>query len=133
KGEVAMMKKKRFLSIIVIGLALFLSACSGGGDTDIAIGPPASETNSLSQAILEAYDIGEGDYTDYQEGFGDAADELQVGNIDISVCVLGMSAGNIVTFQGSTGYVRLLGLSDDVIEAVEQVTRYETYTIPSDT
>src|SRR5699024_11492932 len=106
-----MMTNKRFFSIIVIGLVLFLSACSGGGDTDIAIGPPASETTSLSQAILEADDIGEGDYTEYQEGFGDAADEVQDGNIDMSVGVLGMPAGNIDNLHASTGDVGLLGLS----------------------
>lgn len=128
-----MMKKKRFLSIIVVGLALFLSACGGGGDTDIAIGPPASETNSLSQAILEAYDIGEDDYTEYQEGFGDAADEVQDGNIDISIGILGMPAGNIENLQASTGDVKLLDLSGDVIESVEQDTGYEAFTIPSDT
>src|SRR5699024_10739059 len=110
-----MMKKKRFLSIIVIGLALFLSACGGGGDTDIAIGLPASESNSLSQAILEAYDIVEGDYTKYQEGFGDAADEVQDGNIDISVVFLGMLVAYIENVQASTVYLRLLRLSDDVI------------------
>src|SRR5699024_5147724 len=115
-----MMKRKRFLRIIVIGLALFLSACGDGGDTDIAIGPPASETNSLSQAILKAYDIGEGDYTEYQAAFGDAADEVQDGNIDISVGVLGMPSGNIEKLQSSTCDVRLLDLSDDVIEDDEQ-------------
>src|SRR5699024_12532450 len=90
---------------------------------------PASETNSLSQAILEAYDIGEGDYTEYQEGFGDAADEVQDGNIDISVGVLGMPAGNIENVQASTGDARLVGLSDDVIEAVGQDTGYEAFRI----
>src|SRR5690625_6904742 len=106
-----MMKKKRFLSIIVIGLALFLSACGGGGDTDIAIGPPASETNSLSQAILEAYDIGEGDYSEYQEGFGDAADGVQDGNIDVSIGILGVPAGNIESLQASTGDVKMISLT----------------------
>src|SRR5699024_10474599 len=105
-----MLMKKRFVSIRVIELTFFLSDCAGAADTGIAIGPPASETNTLSQAILEAYDIGEGDYTKYQEGFGDAADEVQDGNIDISVGVLGMPAGNIENLQASTGDVRLLGL-----------------------
>src|SRR5699024_12292872 len=89
--------------------------------------------NSLSQAILEAYDIGEGDYTEYKEGFGGAADEVQEGNIDISGGVLGMPAGNIENLQASTGDVRVLGLSDDVIEAVEQDTGYEAFRIPRDT
>lgn len=128
------MKKKLFLlSSVMAGLVLVLAACSQGGGTDVAIGPPASETNSLSKSILDAYGIEEGDYKEYQEGFGDAADEVQDGNIDVSFGVLGMPAGNVENLQASTNDVKLLDLSDEVIESVEKDTGYEAFTIPSDT
>ena len=73
-------------------MVLVLSAC-GGGKKNIAIGPPASETNNVSKLILEAYGIEDGDYKAYQEGFGDAADGVQDGNIDVSIGILGLPAG----------------------------------------
>lgn len=145
------MKKRNFLAFILmlVGI-LVLAACGGdsstdsesssdsGGDSDgsvsnarIAIGPPGSGTNSLSQQILAAYGLEEGDYQAYQEGFGDAADLLQDGNIDISVGILGLPAGSIESLQASVGDVRLLGLSDEAIEELEANTGYQRYTIPA--
>ena len=80
---------KKIILFIMLAGVLFLAACGGGG-ASIAIGPPASETNSVSKLIFEAYGIEEGDYSEYQEGFGDAADMVQDGNIDISVGILGV-------------------------------------------
>src|SRR5699024_525888 len=95
------MGKTRILSFIfmLVGVMMVLAACgggddsAGGGDGDngdsgdggakgakIAIGPPASETNTISQVILAAHGHEEGDYQVFQEGFGDAADGVQDGN-----------------------------------------------------
>lgn len=133
KGEKTMSKTRigLFFSVI-IGTALLLAACNGG-KTDIAIGPPASETNSLSKVLFEAYGIEDDDYKEFQEGFGDAADEVQDGNIDISIGILGMPAGNIEDLQASTGDAKLLALSDDAIEFMEEESGYERFTIPGGT
>ncbi|MFC4557915.1 TAXI family TRAP transporter solute-binding subunit [Virgibacillus kekensis] len=128
------MKKKRIISTfsVLAGLVLFLSAC-GGGAKNIAIGPPASETNSASSLILEAYGIGEGDYNPYQEGFGDAADGVQDGNIDVSIGILGSPAASIQNLEATTGEVKMLGLSDKAIKHIEENSGYSKYTIPKDT
>ena len=124
--------KLRNLFFLTIGLVLILSAC-GGGKKSIAIGPPASETNNVSQLILQAYGIEDGDYKEYQEGFGDAADLVQDGNIDISIGVLGLPAGSIESLQASSGDVKMLGLSDKAIEYIEENSGYKRLTIPKDT
>lgn len=130
------MKRKSFIGFIFVlaGLMMTLSACGGGdggGDARIAIGPPGSATNTISTIILDAYGIES--YEEFQEGFGDAADGVQDGNIDISVGVLGLPAGSIVSLQASTGDVVMLEVSDDVIDQVEEESGYERFTIPQDT
>lgn len=118
---------------ILVALTFLLAACGGGGEkAKIAIGPVASETNSISKVILEAHGIGEDDYEEYQEGFGDAADGVQDGNIDISIGLLGLPAGSIESLQASTGDVKMLSLSDEAIDEIESESDYKRYTIPSD-
>src|SRR5699024_6354394 len=123
--------KKMILFIMLAGV-LLLAACGGGG-ASIAIGPPASETNSVSKLLFEAYGIEEGDYSEYQEGFGDAADMVQDGNIDISVGILGIPAGSIESLQASAGDVKMLDLSDEAISYIEENSGYKHFTIPQDT
>src|SRR5699024_4662314 len=113
-----------------------LAACGGGGGgsskSKIAIGPPGSATNNVSQVILEAYDIGSDDFQTYEEGFGDAADLLQDNNIDVSFGVLGLPAGNIESLQASSGDVVMLDISDEAIEKIEAASDYKQFTIPKD-
>jgi hypothetical protein len=125
------MKKKTGLLLTIVGL-LILTACGGGG-ASIAIGPPASETNSASQLVLDAYGIEDGDYNAYQEGFSNAADGVQDGNIDITFGVLGLPAASVENLQAQSGDVKLLELSDDAIAYIEENSGYERYTIPEDT
>jgi len=119
--------------LLLVTIGLFVLAACGGGGANIAIGPPASETNSVSQLILDAYGIGEDDYTAYQEGFGDAADGVQDGNIDVSVGVLGLPAGSIENLQAQSGDVKLLEISDEAISYIEENSGYQRFTIPADT
>lgn len=127
--------KKRFGFIAVILLVLLaLAACGGAGSKKrVAIGPPASETNTTSKLILQAYGIEEGDFEEFQEGFGDAADGVQDGNIDVSIGILGLPAGNIESLQASAGDVKMLELSDKAIQYIEENSGYKRYTIPKDT
>src|SRR5690625_4156552 len=128
------MTRKRLIGIVtlLVGMALFLAACGGGGKTKIAIGPPASATNTLSKVILDAYGIGSDDYEEFQEGFGDAADLVQDGNIDISVGVLGLPAASIESLQATTGDVVMLSIDDDKIDQIEAESGYQKYIIPQD-
>ncbi|SFB11648.1 hypothetical protein SAMN04488072_107111 [Lentibacillus halodurans] len=128
------MQKRHMTGIIssLFALTLLLAACGDGG-SNVAIGPPASETNSASQLILDAYGISEDDYSQYQEGFGDAADGVQDGNIDVSIGILGMPAGSIESLHASSGDVKLLGLSDDAVAQIEENSGYNQFTIPAGT
>src|SRR5690625_3713801 len=126
-----MRKKLIGIMTLLVSMALVLAAC-GGDKTKIAIGPPGSATNTMTKVILEAYGIGDDDYEEYQEGFGDAADLVQDGNIDISVGVLGLPAASIESLQASAGDVVLLSLSDDAITEIEANSDYMHYTIPQD-
>ncbi|MFD1037055.1 TAXI family TRAP transporter solute-binding subunit [Virgibacillus byunsanensis] len=119
------------LITLMLSMVLVLAACGGGGK-NIAIGPPASETNSVSKQILEAYGLGEDDYSAYQEGFGDAADGVQDGNIDVSIGILGLPAGSIESLQASAGDVKMLELSDEAISYMEENSGYQRYTITQD-
>ena len=123
----------RGLFVVIVGLLLILSACGGGGKKNIAIGPAASETNNVSRLILEAYGIEDGDYKAFQEGFGDAADGVQDGNIDISIGILGLPAASIESLQASAKDVVMLGLSDDAIKYIEENSGYRRLTIPKET
>lgn len=137
------MSNKKFLTVLALlaSFVLLLAACGGDKSTDgggggknakIAIGPPASETNTISKVILAAHGLEDGDYQVFQEGFGDAADLVQDGNIDISVGVLGLPAGSIESLQASTGDVVMLGLDSDAITEIEANSEYKHYTIPKD-
>ncbi|HEX6594266.1 MAG TPA: TAXI family TRAP transporter solute-binding subunit [Bacillota bacterium] len=127
------LKRKLVVVSVMVGIVLLLASCGGGEKKNIAIGPAASETNSMSKHLLKAYGIGEGDHTIFEEGFGDAADGVQDGNIDISIGVLGLPAGSIESLQATSGDVKMLGLSDEAIKYMEENTEYERHTIPKDT
>ena len=124
---------KRLFPLTILGATgAFLVGC--GSDSNIptiAIGPPASTTQSVSQLIFDAYGISAESYSTYQEGFGAALDGVQDGNIDISIGILGLPSGSIENLQATSGDARMLGLSDDAIEYIESNSGYQRYTIPS--
>ena len=124
------MRSKKWLGLflVLIGSMVLLAACGGGAK--IAIGPSGSETNNISKAILEAYDID--NYEEFLEGFGDAATQVQDGNIEVSFGVLGLPASSIAELHSQTGDVTMLSISDEVVAEIEQNTTYQGYTIPQD-
>ena len=137
------MRKLLTFITMLAAMILVLAACGGGGDSSdgsggggskarIAIGPPGSATNTISKELLAAHGLEEGDYQEFQEGFGDAADGVQDGNIDISIGVLGLPAGSIESLQASTGDVVMLGIEEDALKEIEANTAYSRYTIPQD-
>lgn len=124
---------KPYLSKVCCGLSagLLLAGCSSDSKPNIAIGPPASTTQSVSQLLFDAYDIGNDKYSTYQEGFGAALDGVQDGNIDISIGILGLPSGSIENLQASSGDARLLSLSDEAIDYIEANSAYKRFTIPA--
>ncbi len=104
----------------------------GGGNYAVAIGPAGSATQSATQLILEAYGIEEGDYEAFQEGFGDAANQMQDQIIDISFGLLGLPAGSVNELHASTGDAKMISLSDEALDYIEENSDYQRYTIPAD-
>ncbi|WP_231495760.1 TAXI family TRAP transporter solute-binding subunit [Paucisalibacillus sp. EB02] len=127
------MRKMKIVGMvgILLSMVLVLVAC-GGEAKNIAIGPAGSATNTVSKLILDSYGIEEGDYNAYEEGFGDAADGVQDGNIDISIGILGLPAASISNLQASAGDVKMLSLSKDAIAHIEENSAYREFTIPKD-
>lgn len=122
--------KKNFLRLTAASVVSMFAVFSSAEAARIAIGPPASETNSVSKVILEAYGIK--DYKAFQEGFGNAADLVQDGNIDVSFGILGVPAGSIESLNASTGDVVMLGLSKEVVAKAEASSGYKSYNISKD-
>ncbi len=136
------MKFKNILGILVLSLiSIVLVACGGtdegetgskegsGNEARVAIGPIGSESNYISKIMLEAHGVE--NYKEYEEGFGDAADLVQDGNIDVTMGVLGLPNGSIESLQASTGDVVILGLEDEAIEEIESKSEYKRHTIPA--
>lgn len=131
--------------LVVFALALMsivLVACGGDDASDdsetnsgkkakVAIGPIGSESNYISKIMLEAHGLDEGSYDEYEEGFSDAADLVQDGNIDVTMGVLGLPNGSIESLQATAGDVVMLSLEDDAIDKIEEVSDYKRHTIPA--
>jgi TRAP transporter TAXI family solute receptor len=99
----------------------------------VAIGPPGSGTQAAAILILEAYGLKEGDYTAYQEGFGDAKAKLQDGTIDASFGLLGLPNSGIDELQASTKDVKFLEITGDALAYIEENSGYSGLTIKAGT
>ncbi|MRG86371.1 TAXI family TRAP transporter solute-binding subunit [Salinibacillus xinjiangensis] len=127
------MKKTITVALFSI-IALVLTACGGGGTKNVAIGPAGSGTQAATKVILEGAGLEEGEhYEAYEEGFGNAKDGLQDGNIDLSFGLLGLPAGSVNDLQATAGDAKLVSLSDETISYVEENLGYMEYTIPAGT
>ncbi|WAA10884.1 TAXI family TRAP transporter solute-binding subunit [Fervidibacillus albus] len=98
----------------------------------IAIGPPGSGTQTAAKIVLAAYGIEDGDYEQYQEGFGDAKAKLQDGTIDASFGLLGLPSSSIDELNVAVGDVKILNIEGDALSYVEENGGYSPFTIPSD-
>ncbi|GEL07945.1 TAXI family TRAP transporter solute-binding subunit [Salisediminibacterium halotolerans] len=97
----------------------------------IAVGPPGSGTQAAAELILEAYGLEEGDYEPYEEGFGDAAEGIQDGNIDASFGLLGLPNSEIEGLHQNRE-IELLGLTDEGLDYIEENSGYEQFEIEAD-
>ncbi|WAA13478.1 TAXI family TRAP transporter solute-binding subunit [Fervidibacillus halotolerans] len=98
----------------------------------IAIGPPGSGTQTAAKIVLAAYGIEDGDYEQYQEGFGDAKAKLQDGTIDASFGLLGLPSSSIDELNVAVGDVKILNIEGDALSYVEENGGYSAFTIPAD-
>lgn len=97
----------------------------------IAVGAPGSGTRAVSDAILAAYGIEEGDYDAYEEEFADSQSLLQDGHIDASIFVVGTPTASL-NEMAATSDVMLISLDQDVADQIAGDTYFDTYEIGSD-
>lgn len=95
----------------------------------IAIGAPGSANKAVAGLLFEAYGIGEGDYTPFEESFADARSKLQDGHVDASIEIIGVPAASLSELDASAD-VRLIPLDEDKAEEISADNHYEAYTIP---
>ncbi|WP_100399690.1 TAXI family TRAP transporter solute-binding subunit [Bacillus sp. FJAT-44742] len=98
---------------------------------NVAIGPPGSGTQEAARLILEAAGLEDGDYNAYEEGFGDAAGQIQDGNIDASFGLLGLPDSTIDELSNQRD-LRIISISDDILDEVEANSGYERMEIEAD-
>jgi uncharacterized protein len=97
----------------------------------VAIGPPGSGTQAAAKQILAAYGLSDGDYTAFEEGFGDAKKKLQDGQVDATFGFLGLPASSIDELQAQTGEVKFLEIEGSALETLQSNTEYEAFEIPA--
>ncbi|WP_079527504.1 TAXI family TRAP transporter solute-binding subunit [Halobacillus hunanensis] len=95
----------------------------------VAIGPPGGATREAAELVLSAYGIEEGDYTAYEEGFGDAKSKLQNGTIDASFAVVGVPSSTTDELAAATGEVKFLNIEGEALKTVTENSQYEAYTV----
>lgn len=98
----------------------------------IAVGPPGSGTRAVADALLSAYGIEEGDYTPFEEEFGDAQGLLQDGNLDASIFVIGTPSGALNELS-ATNDVKLLSVDQEIADELAADSDFEAYTLSADT
>ncbi|OIJ10204.1 TRAP transporter [Anaerobacillus arseniciselenatis] len=97
----------------------------------VAIGPAGSGTQDAATLILEAYGVEDGDYTPFAEGFGNAAGQLQDGNIDALFGLLGLPA-SAVTELALNRDIKILDVEGDALDYILENSGYGHLEIPAD-
>ncbi|KUG57567.1 TRAP transporter [Nesterenkonia jeotgali] len=97
----------------------------------IAVGDVGSGTRAISDAILAAHGIEEGDYTAEVADFGTSTDMLADSQIDASIFVVGTPVAGLTQLAASTD-VSLLGIEDEMTETIAGESGAEAYDISAD-
>lgn len=97
----------------------------------IAVGDAGSGTRAISDAILDAADISESDYTPEITDFGASTDMLGDKQIDATIFVVGTPVAGLTQLAATTD-VKLLELTSDTTSAIEGATGAESYDIPAE-
>lgn len=97
----------------------------------IAVGDVGSGTRNVSDAILAANDIGEGDYEPFEQDFASSLNLLRDGNIEASIFVVGTPTGSLGDLA-ATNDVKLVSMDESTAQSVADESLYEVYTIEPD-
>ncbi|MFC6717044.1 TAXI family TRAP transporter solute-binding subunit [Natrialbaceae archaeon GCM10025810] len=89
----------------------------------INTGDIGSGTQVDALQILEAVGLEDGDFTEENSGFGDAADQIQNGDVDAAFQVGGWPLGAIEDLAQSSG-INLIEVSGDVRESVKSEAEF---------
>ncbi len=91
----------------------------------VAVGDVGSGTEANANQILGVHDLTYDDLNEEYMDFGDASSNLQDGNIDAAFVTSGTPTGSIQELSASAD-VKLVSISDDMIEALEEEYPYYT-------
>lgn len=97
----------------------------------IAVGDVGSGTRNVSDAILAAAGIGEGDYEIFEQDFSSSLTLLRDGNIDASIFVVGTPTGSLGDLA-ATNDVALVSMDKAQADQIASETLYDTYEISPD-
>lgn len=97
----------------------------------VAVGDIGSGTRNVSDAILGAAGIGEGDYEVFEQDFSSSLTLLRDGNIDASIFVVGTPTGSLGDLA-ATNDVALVSVAPEQAEKIASESLYEPYTIEPD-
>ncbi|MGQ7786525.1 TAXI family TRAP transporter solute-binding subunit [Nesterenkonia sp. K-15-9-6] len=97
----------------------------------IAVGDAGSGTRAISDAILAAHGLEEGDYTPEVTDFGASTEMLADNQIDASIFVVGTPVAGLTQLAASTD-VDLLGLDDAIADEISGDSGAEPYDISAE-
>ncbi|GAA3279957.1 TAXI family TRAP transporter solute-binding subunit [Nesterenkonia halobia] len=97
----------------------------------VAVGDAGSGTRAISDAILSAYGLEEGDYTPEVTDFGTSTEMLADGQIDATIFVVGTPVAGLTQLAASTD-VELLPVEDEQAETISENSGAEAYDISAD-
>lgn len=94
----------------------------------IAVGDVGSGTRAVSDAILAAYGINDGDYEAFEQDFSSSLDLLRDGNIEASLFVVGTPTGSLGDLA-ATNDVKLVSMDEEIAQSIADDSLYDVYTI----
>ena len=134
--------KKEWMTLIHAGryrkpwlLVASLLGLLAGCDTPppkarLALGPAHSASHQVGNHLLTAYDIKAQDIDAEHGRFDAAIEDLEQGRIDIAMGFFGLPSRNVDSLQAATGDLKLVSLSDAVLDEIEKNSGYRRFTIP---
>lgn len=97
----------------------------------IAVGDVGSGTRNVSDAILAAAGINDGDYEPFEQDFSSSLNLLRDGNIEASIFVVGTPTGSLGDLA-ATNDVKLVSMDEAQAQGVADESLYDVYTIEPD-
>lgn len=132
-AHIAKSIKKRLAILVAPLLLVALAGCDVvEPKTNIALGPENSTSHHVSQRLLAAHNLTENDVNVQEGRFEEALKGIETGSTDIAMGFFGLPSRNVDSLQAATGDLKLLSVSDAVLDDFEQHTGYRRFSIPKD-